>query len=182
MNDLITTQLSTDRLLLKAITPEVIHQLFNTQTKSDIMTFFGVDEEGYNHYLAMHQNGMTSHRLSLLFFLLVEKSTQTPIGECGFHTWNTTHHRAELFYKLWQDQHKQKGYMTEALLPILNYGFTQMNLHRIQAMVADYNTASLKLLAQHNFVKEGIMRQDYLVNNTYEDSHCYSLLKNEFNA
>lgn len=124
----------------------------------------------------MHEKGMETHRLSLLFFLLIDKQNRIPIGECGFHTWNKTHNRAELFYSIRNDSDKQKGYMTEALQAVLAFGFTELNLHRIEALVADWNTPSLKLLLRYGFTKEGTMREDYVENGKHEDSDCYSLL------
>ena len=70
--------------------------------------------------------------------------------------------------------------MTEALKATLEFGFTQLNLHRIEALVADWNIPSVKLLQRYGFTKEGIMREDYCVNGKNEDSDCYSLLKWEW--
>lgn len=173
-------ELHTERLVLKSITPALIHELFNTKTKEEIMTFFGIDEHTYHHHLQMHEKGMETHRTSLYFFLLVERESNLPIGECGFHTWNATHHRAEVFYNLYQDQFKQKGFMTEALETILTFGFTQLHLHRVEALIAAENTPSLKLLLRNGFTFEGTMREDYLVDGVQEDSECYSLLKWEW--
>ena len=173
------TSLTTDRLILKPITPAVIHDLYNTKTKEEIIQFFATDEAGYEHYLSMHKKGMESHNISLHFFLLTDKITGTPMGECGFHTLNKKHRRAELFYSLRNDEYKQKGFMTEALAPILAFGFHELNLHRIAAFVADWNTASVKLLEKYGFTKEGTMREDYCVDGKNEDSDCYSLLKTD---
>src|SRR5690242_3940502 len=112
-------EITTERLLLKGITPALIHELYSTKTKDEIMRFFGIDESGYEHYRDMHENGMETHRLSLYFFLLTNRQTGAPLGECGFHTWNRTHNRAELFYSLRHDSDKQQGYMTEALKAVL---------------------------------------------------------------
>jgi ribosomal-protein-alanine N-acetyltransferase len=173
-------ELHTERLILKSITPALIHHLFNTKSKEEIMTFFGFDEQAYSHYLDMHEKGMETHRTSLYFFVLVEKESNLPIGECGFHTWNATHHRAEVFYNMRQNAFKQKGYMTEALDAILTFGFTQLQLHRVEALIAAENTPSLKLLLRYGFTFEGTMREDYLVDGIQEDSECYSLLKWEW--
>lgn len=43
-------EITTSRLILKAITPAIIHNLFHTKTKEEIMIFFGVDENGYAHF------------------------------------------------------------------------------------------------------------------------------------
>ena len=160
--------LNTDRLLLKSITPELIHSLYENETKEAIMAYFGFDEPSYYHFKDMHEKGMETHRISLLFFLLMDKETHRPIGECGFHTWNASHHKAELFYSMRKDEDKQKGYMTD------------MNLHRIEANAAAWNTPSIKLLASAGFVKEGTKREDYVVNGKNENSESFSLLKWEW--
>ena len=175
-----TTNIFTSRLILQPITPAVIHDLYNTKSKEEIISFFGFDEAGYNHFKNMHEQGMETYRISAFFFLLIDKETHQPIGECGFHTWNKTHCRTELFYLLRDDKFKQKGLMTEALKATLEFGFTQLNLHRIEALVADWNIPSVKLLQRYGFTKEGIMREDYCVNGKNEDSDCYSLLKWEW--
>jgi ribosomal-protein-alanine N-acetyltransferase len=172
--------INTPRLLLKGISPQVIHAVFTTKTENEVKAYFGVDEKGYQHFKEMHLKGMETHRLSLFFFLLIDKGTNVPIGECGFHTWNRTHKRAELFYLLRHVSYMQKGLMTEALNAVLEYGFVNLGLHRIEALVANSNIPSIKLLERHRFLFEGTMREDYIVDDKSEDSECYSLLKHEW--
>lgn len=174
--------ISTQRLLLKGITPQVIHEVFATRGEDEVKSFFGVDEKGYQHFKEMHEKGMETHRHSLFFFLLVEKTTLQPIGECGFHTWNRTHRRAELYYLLRDEAQQRKGFMTEALGEVIRYGFGHMNLHRIEALVAEWNTPSIRLLEGFGFSFEGTMREDYVVNGRSENSDCYSLLEQEWRA
>jgi ribosomal-protein-alanine N-acetyltransferase len=112
--------------------------------------------------------------------LLINKETNLPIGECGFHTWNALHQRAEIFYNMFNENFKQKGFMKEALKKVLEYGFTELNLHRVEALIDEENQPSLKLLNHFGFVKEGIMREDYVVNGKNENSTCFSLLKWEW--
>lgn len=173
-------ELKTPRLLLKSITPSIIHQLFDEKSEAEIRRFFNTDEEGYLRLESMHQNGMETHRISLFYFLIVDKETQRIIGECGFHTWDKTHRRAELFYNLRKDSDKGKGLMTEALPEVMKYGFNTLNIHRIEALVAKWNTASVKLLERFKFTHEGTMREDYIVSGNHENSECYSLLKHEW--
>jgi len=173
-------ELTTERLLLKSINPAFIHALYDTHTKEEIMSYFGCDEAGYEHYKIMHERGMETHRLSLFLFMLVDKTTNRPLGECGFHTWNATHRRAELFYMLRNDDDKRKGYMSEALPHVLTAGFNTLNLHRIEALVGAENTPSVRLLQKYGFTWEGTMREDYVIDGTSYDSECYSLLKQEW--
>ena len=66
------------------------------------------------------------------------------------------------------------------LKAILEFGFTELKLHRVEALIAAENEPSLKLLLRYGFSKEGTMREDYVVNGKNEDSDCYSLLKWEW--
>ncbi|MES2410165.1 MAG: GNAT family protein [Bacteroidota bacterium] len=173
-------EITTPRLILKSVTPALIHELFNTKSKNEIMNYFGFDENGFAHYKDMHEKGMETHRISIFIFLLIDKETSLPIGECGFHTWAASHNRAEVFYNMRNEKYKQRGLMTEALEAVLKYGFTKLGLHRIEALIADENEPSKKLLLRYGFSKEGTMREDYVVNGVNEDSDCYSLLKWEW--
>ena len=173
-------EIHTPRLLLKTITPALVKKLFSNKSKADIIEFFAATEEGYNHLSDMNENGMETHRISFFYFLLIEKDRNRPIGECGYHTWNRTHRRADLFYSLRTDGDKKKGYMTEALGEVLGYGFDKLGLHRVAAMTAIGNEPSLRLLHNFGFTREGTLREDYVVNGKNEDSECYSLLKWEW--
>ena len=153
-------EISTPRLILKSITPDLIHMLFNTKSKEEIINYFGYDD-AFDYYKIMHEKGMETHRISMFFFLLIDKESGLPIGECGFHSWNTAHNRSEVFYNMKNDKKKQKGYMTEALKAILEFGFTGLKLHRIEALIAAENEPSLRLLLRYGFSKEGTMREDY---------------------
>jgi ribosomal-protein-alanine N-acetyltransferase len=172
--------LSTPRMHLKSITPDIINAFFKQKNKEEIMTYFGVNEIGYDHLHAMFKDGMEAYKVSSFYFLLLDKKTEKVIGECGFHTWNRPHRKAELFYSLRNDTDKRKGYMTEAVKEILNYGFDKLGLHRVAALTAPSNEASIALLKHFGFSKEGILREDYVVNGINEDSVCFSLLKWEW--
>jgi ribosomal-protein-alanine N-acetyltransferase len=173
-------EIRTHRLLLKPITPARIHEMFASTDSAGISDFFGTDQQGYNRLKLMHEKGMETHRISLLYFLLYDKTQERVIGECGFHSWDKTHERAELFYNLKEESFKRKGLMSEALHAVLNFGFKQMQLHRIEALTARDNIASIRLLDKFGFTKEGTVREDYIVDGKHEDSECYSLLKHEW--
>jgi hypothetical protein len=55
---IIPIELTTRRLILRGITPALIHELYNTRTKEEIIKYFGFDEAGYEHLRNMHEKGM----------------------------------------------------------------------------------------------------------------------------
>jgi ribosomal-protein-alanine N-acetyltransferase len=179
---MIDHQLETVRLKLVSVNPKLIKHLFETKSKQEIISFFETDETGLKSYEEMFEKGMETHQLSFLYFLLIHKQLGKIIGECGFHTWNKKHSKAEVFYSLREEEFKRKGYMSEALKKVIQFGFEAMQLHRITAMIGESNEASQKLVKKYGFVNEGLMRQDYFIEGKYEDSVCFSLLKSEWKS
>jgi ribosomal-protein-alanine N-acetyltransferase len=72
--------------------------------------------------------------------------------------------------------------MSEAFERAVAYGFDDMELNRIEAMVYPVNTASLKLLERHGFVREGLLREVLCLNGVYYDHWLLSLLRREWQA
>lgn len=167
----------TPRLKLIGLYPENIQYLFQTKTHEEIKAFLGTNDQEFERYLGMFNEGMRMHRITHFYFIIYLKNEDRPIGECGFHTWNTVHQKAEIFYLLRNDSDKRQGFMKEALEIVIPFGFENLNLHRIQALVSEDNEASLKLIHHFNFVKEGRMIQDYKVGDVFEDSLLFSLIK-----
>ena len=174
-------ELHTERMRLRLYTPEVAKYVFTTMTDTELIVFFGLEStDALVKEKEKFSLGIATYNRSFANFQMIDKEMNVVIGGCGFHTWVPDHRRAEIGYGLHSDVYKQKGLMTEALLPILKYGFEEMNLHRIEALVAEWNTASVKLLTNFGFRQEGVLRQHYVVNGIPEDSVAYSLLKPEF--
>ena len=70
--------------------------------------------------------------------------------------------------------------MTEALTAMINYAFSSLGLHRLEADSDDKNAASLALLEKLGFEREGFFRERWLVNETWEDSVMLGLLKQDW--
>lgn len=70
--------------------------------------------------------------------------------------------------------------MTESVKAVLSYGFNDLSLNRIEALVDIKNEISIKILNKFGFRKEGILRQHICNNNTSSDSLIFALLKEEY--
>lgn len=173
--------LETKRLRLRKLTPLVMEQVFTAMDDNSIIDFLGLaDFESLEKEKEKYRKGLQTFNRSFVNFQLIDKKNGKVIGGCGFHTWYPFHDRAELGYGLFYDNYKQQGFMTEAVKAVLDYGFEKMNLHRVEALTAIYNTASLKILKNFNFTFEGTLREHYNVEGKMEDSVMYSLLKHEY--
>ncbi len=175
--------LETERLFLREMTPEVYRQLFSSSSERDIKNYLGLASVAeFIEAKKRFDEGMTTYFTSFKNFHLLDKKDGRVIGRCDFHTWVPTHKRAEIGYTMTSEAHKNQGLMTEALQSVLTFGFEKMDLYRVEALAASYNTASLQLLKRYNFTKEGLLRNHYMVNGVLEDSLMFSLLRPEFEA
>jgi aminoglycoside 6'-N-acetyltransferase len=86
-------------------------------------------------------------------------------GEIGFtlHRWARGH-----------------GYATEASIAVLEYGFTELNLHRFEASIDPRNTASAKVLDRLGFRLEGTLIESYWLGDVVTDDARYGLLRREW--
>jgi len=173
--------IETENLILRKITPDVCDFVFGLQEEEAIKNFFGLEtDEQFAKEKERQEQGRTMYNRSFVNFQLIDKKTNQIIGACGFHTWCLDHARAEIGYNLNHDHYKGKGIMTEALKAVVQYGFEEMKLNRIEALIAPNNEPSIRLVQKLGFVKEGHLRQHYCKNNIMEDSLFFSLLKHEY--
>ncbi len=173
--------LATDRMNLRLLTPEVYEFVFENYNEGQLLQFFGT-EENYQREMARFEKGVSTFNRSFANFQMIEKTGDHIIGWCGFHTWAVDHFRAEIGYSMAGEELMNKGFMSEALAAVLNYGFNEMKLHRVEALVAEYNIPSVALLRKNNFVREGVLREHYLVDGVFEESVIYSLLVSEYRS
>jgi RimJ/RimL family protein N-acetyltransferase len=73
-----------------------------------------------------------------------------------------------------------KGYGSEALDMLLEYGFNEFNFHRIQLNVLEFNHSAIALYEKAGFVKEGLFREFVLRDKKRYDLILYGLLRNEW--
>lgn len=173
--------LVTERLKLIKITPDVFTYIFENLSDDKAAQFIGMNRiEDLHREKERYKNGISTFNKKFLYFHIIDKATDTLMGWAGFHTWYLDHRRAELGYQLFDDAFKQRGFMKEALIPVIRYGFSSMDLHRIEAFVSLENIPSLRLLQYFNFTQEGLLREHYQKNGIMEDSAVFSLLKKEY--
>lgn len=108
------------------------------------------------------------------------KGTDKVIGSVDFN-----HRHAddvlEMGYVLHPD-YWQQGIMTEACQVLLEVGFTQLNLHKIEISCFDYNQASRKLAEKLGFTLEATIRDRKDAKGKRCNNLRYGLLRSEWEA
>lgn len=72
-----------------------------------------------------------------------------------------------------------KGYTTEAVQLLVDFGFKELKLHRIEAGVMPHNLGSIRVLEKAGFQKEGIARKNVEINGKWEDHQVLAIINEE---
>lgn len=100
-------------------------------------------------------------------------------GSIGFNEINKTSKIGEVGYWL-GEQFQGKGLMTKALKTLIDYGFEELGLNRIQIKAAVDNKKSRAIPERLGFKQEGIIRQAEWLYDHYVDHVVYGLLAEEW--
>ena len=75
--------------------------------------------------------------------------------------------------------HSRQGYMTEALAAVLEFAFSRLALHRVEAACLPANEASRRLLLKSGFREEGYAREYLRINGRWQDHQLFAILRSE---
>jgi ribosomal-protein-alanine N-acetyltransferase len=173
--------LTTNRLCLREIQPMDAEALFANRSDPEVMEFFG--EEPYQsledaHALIEETHVRYYQRRAILWGITL-KGEDTIIGTCTFFQFGPHFHYAEIGYEL-QRAYWRQGIMSEAISAILDYGFIELEFHRVEANTDPENMRSKNLLLKLGFTYEGNLRERYFFRNSFLDEHRFGLLTDEW--
>jgi ribosomal-protein-alanine N-acetyltransferase len=109
------------------------------------------------------------------------KEERKVVGMIGFVNIRPEHHRAEVGYSLTRSYHR-RGLMREALHAVLDFGFSTMNCHSVEAVIDEENIASGSLLDQTGFRREARFVEDFLAKGSFRNSVHFGMLRREWMA
>ena len=173
----------TDRLTLRKPTYDDVQPLLELSQDDDVMLYYGMEpftEEKQSRdeiewFLKIWREGTGTR------WVITLKGEDDLIGEIGFYEYKKKHRRAEIGYKL-SRSHWMKGYMTEALVGMLDYMYGNLELNRVQALVDPRNEASLRLIERQGFQRDGLLRSYEYERGAYVDLIMLSLLREEWES
>lgn len=111
---------------------------------------------------------------------VVEKESGRMIGTCGFTSIDLENGVGEIGYVINPD-FSGRGYATEAARAVIEYGFGELSLHRIQCRFMKGNDASLRVAEKLGMTFEGYIRDLMFVKGAHKTIGYCSLMHDEFN-
>ncbi|MCC6186752.1 MAG: GNAT family N-acetyltransferase, partial [Chitinophagaceae bacterium] len=167
----ITKFLMTERLKIRVDTKEDYEKAFATLSDVELMAHFGFPSDNYlQGQKKKVATGLCNYRTNVIFFQFMAKESNNIIGCFAFHNWYSSLSRAEMGGEIYLEEHKYKGYMSEALVPIFDYGFNVLALNRIEAIIDPANTPSICVAEKMGLRKEALLKEHFYQEGVASDS------------
>lgn len=172
--------LTSERVVLREFEHEDAADLFVWRSDPEVQKYNSEPMETVDQAAALIEDLRHEYAAKTAIHWAVTLSEEgRAIGLFGFVSWERFHHRAEVGYDLRRD-YWGRGLATEALAEMLRFGFTRMQLNRVEAQTIADNHESVRLLQRLGFQREGLRRAYSLEDDgTYHDGAIYGLLRRD---
>lgn len=169
--------ITTERLILRRIAPDDKEEIYKIRSNKILMQYIDrpLAVSMADAVALIDKINISFEKNEGITWAVSLKNDPKLIGTIGFWRIDKEHHRAEIGYLL-QEAFQGKGIMKEAIKAALQYGFTKLRFHSVEANVNHANTASIKLLEQLQFIKEAHFKENIFYNGRFWDTLVYSVL------
>jgi len=170
--------------------------------KGDRLTLRAIERDDLPRYVAWLNDPEVRHHLSIylpissqdeadwyefqrkdpaiLNFAIIINEGNVHIGSIGFLHLNHRKQNAELGIVIGEKTQWNKGYGGEAIGMLLDFGFNELNLHRIYLRVDASNIRGIRCYQRCGFMEEGRLRNTIYQQGHFEDQLIMSILRPEY--
>ncbi|MBS7253446.1 GNAT family N-acetyltransferase [Flavobacterium branchiicola] len=170
--------IETERLLLRRITNDDVNEVFELRSNPETMKYIPrplvKNNEDALEHIAMIEDKIITN-IGINWGVSLKSDPNKLLGIIGYYRLQPENYRAEIGYILNPKFHGL-GIIPEAVKRLITYGFDDLKLHSIEAVIDPENFASEKVLQKCGFVKEAHLKECVFYEGKFLDSVIYSLL------
>lgn len=145
------------------------------QYESDQMSSIDELYNRFNDILDLQKND-NREKWSLI---IIDNQILNPIGRIVLWEVDSSIREWEIGWYI-KKAYQNHGYATEAAQKMLEFAFSKIKAHRIQALCHHSNRASEKVMEKQGMKKEGELREIRFMHQKWVNMSIYSLLESEF--
>ena len=172
---------NTERLILRKVLLDDMEDMFEYSCDHEITKFLTWSPHPDTRHTVEYLNYLQARYRTGDFYdwAVVLRENGKMIGTCGFTRFDYANNSAEIGYVLNGAYHGQ-GIATEALKKVIEFGFSRMNLNRIEGKYMIENAASRRVMEKCGMTFEGVRREGMLIKGRYRNIGVCSILKKEY--
>lgn len=166
---------------LRAIEHDDLYKFLEWRNKPDLRKNFreykelnfSNQEKWFNNIVLNSQNNV--------MFAIVNLENNELIGACGLNYIDWVNRNADLSIYIGEnDVYIDDKFAPDATDLLIDYGFNELNLHRIYVEIYDIDLKKQKLLESLNFNFDGLLRETHWTDGKWCNSLFYSVLEHEY--
>ena len=174
--------LKTERLIIRPISENDIENVFELQSLEQTAKFntSKVPTEIHETKISLEKWIAENNKENIKHFTFAVELIDDNkfIGLIGLNLGKEHYKNAEVWfqydYRFWN-----KGYATESLRKIIDFGFDTLNLHRIEAGCAIDNIGSVSVLEKVGMLREAHTRKLLPLKSGWSDNFGYAILETD---
>jgi ribosomal-protein-alanine N-acetyltransferase len=173
----------TERLILRKIRQSDLEAIFNYCQNPNVARYVAwqphqsiADSQKYIDFaLSCYEKGS----LDPMAIVLKNDPAGKMIGAVGLMAASPRNRTYELAYVI-AEEHWGKGIVVEAAKPLINYGFKNFAIERLQSRCDILNPNSARVMEKLGMTYEGTLKASMYLKGVVRDMHMYSLIKPDF--
>ncbi|MEX2229708.1 MAG: GNAT family protein [Dehalococcoidia bacterium] len=175
-----------ERVRLRAVEPEDAPAFAAWINDPEIRHLLG--GPAYQYSLVAEEEAIRARRTSDwergIWFALEATDGEAPrlIGNMDLRRLNAEARRGEVGMLIGDRAYWNRGYGSDALRTLCRWAFADLDLHRIELSVAEYNPRARRAYEKVGFAIEGRLREHRYIAGRYHDTIVMGLLRRDFEA
>ena len=179
-----TLQIETDRLILRQFNySDADSMMRNWVSDDEVQWMYGEPSYKTKEEVRKLLDGYIGGYRSGYYYrwAIIEKESGECIGQIAYFLVDTHNHFGEIEYCIGR-KFQGRGYATEATKAVKEFGFDQINFHKVQICVRPSNISSRRVIEKTGVHYDGTLRDYFFRDGAYEDRMYFSVLKSERGA
>ena len=174
-------ELYSDRLTLRRLEEMDTPDMYEYASRPDVTRYLTWKPHPDRAYTRDYLRYLADRYAAGMFYdwAIVYEPDCKMIGTCGFTCFHCTSDSAEVGYVINPD-YWGRGIASEALELVLQFGFTELKLHRIEARFMQGNEPSKHVMEKAGMTFEGYLRDAMYVKGNYVTVGVCSILLSEW--
>ena len=170
--------IKTKRLLLRKFIASDLENVYKGLSDPEIIKYYGVSYKTLEDTEAQMQFFVDLEKEGTgIWWAVCSLDNKTFYGAGGLNSLNKVHKKAEIGFWLLTEFWGQ-DIMTEVMPIICNYGFDNLELHRIEGLVETDNLNCKNVMKKLDFKLEGTMKDCEVKNGKFISLDIYAKFKN----
>lgn len=168
-----------EKVYLRPFEEEDLDLFYSTLWDPTVRRLTGTKEVFTKAIVKKYLNDIALDRNRIDLVICSQESDEM-VGELSLTNIDYQNRNAHFRIALSTESNTGKGHGSEAIQLMMDYGFRNLNLHRIELEVFPFNERAIHVYQKLGFRKEGVRRNMLFYDGTYHDAIIMGILENEY--